>query len=220
MIYYLAVVAAVYVAFLVARNEDRRSRRDFAARLGAIYRLRSEFWRLRVWARDAEVRGDREAAAGLNSQAAEKLPEINRQTLSLRRDYNAYVAEIGWLPGMPDEELRDMAEAVTISSMVGYDRWITGKGRTPVDSVINPPPLIEEDALSARLHMAFGIVIGVLGGFFAYLRTYAGRPDATMGLMIFYMTLSAAVLGYVGSQAKDSLWRALGRSMRIARWTP
>ncbi|HEX6372081.1 MAG TPA: hypothetical protein VF006_24370 [Longimicrobium sp.] len=218
MFYYLAVVAAVYVTFLVARNEDRRSRREFATRLGAIYRLRSEFWRLRVWAGEAHLRGDEPAAAGLNGQAAEKLPEINRQTLSLRRDYGDYVAEIGWLPGMPDEELRDMAEAVTISSTVGYDRWISGKGRTPVDSVINPRPLIEDDALSAKIHMAFGIVVGVAGGFFAYLRTYAGRPDATMGMMIFYMGLSAAVLGYVGSQARDSLWKALARSMRFARW--
>ncbi|WP_420125519.1 hypothetical protein [Longimicrobium sp.] len=220
MIYYLAVVAGVYAVFLVARNADRRSRRDCATRLGALYRLRSEFWRLRVWAADAGARGDREAAAGLNVQAAEKLPEINRQTLSLRRDYNEYVAEIGWLPGTPDEELRDMAEAVTVSSLVGYDRWITGKGRTPVESVINPKATIEEDALSARLHGAFGIVVGVAIGFFVYLHTYSGRADGTMGMMIFYMALSAAVLGYVASQVKDSLWHALSRSTRFARWTP
>jgi hypothetical protein len=217
---YLVIVALVYVTFLIARAEDRRNRRELGTRLGAIYRLRSEFWRLRVWAGEAHLRGDEEAAAGLNGQAAETLPEINRQTLSLRRDYNEYMAEIGWIPGMPDEELRDMAEAVTLSSMVGYDRWITGKGRTPVDAVINPRPRIEDDALSGRLHMAFGIVVGVVGGFFAYLRTYAGHPGDTMGIMIFYMALSAAVLGYVGSQAKDSLWKALGRSMRIARWMP
>lgn len=221
MIYYLAVVASVYVAFLVARSEDRRRRREFATRLGAIYRLRSEFWRLRVWAGDADVRGDKQAAADLNGQAAEKLPEINRQTLSLRRDYNYkdYVAEIGWIPGMPDEELRDMAEAVTISSMVGYDRWITGKGRTPVDSVINPRPRLEDDPIAARMHMALGIVVGLAGGFYAYLRAYSDRPDAGMGMLVFYMVLSAAVLGYVGSQARDSLWRALGRTLRIARWT-
>lgn len=216
--YYLGVVGAVYVAFLVARSEDRRNRREFGARLGAIYRLRSEFWRLRAWAGAAHDRGDAPAAADLNGQAAEKLPEINRQTLGLRRDHSDYVAEIGWLPGMPDEELRDMAEAVTVSSMVGYDRWITGKGRTPVDSVVNPRPLIEDDALAAKMHMGVGIVIGVAGGFFAYLRTYAGREDATMTMMVFYMVLSAAVLGYVGSQAKDSLWRSLGRSMRFGRW--
>jgi hypothetical protein len=218
MIYYLGIVAAVYVAFLLARSEDRRNRREFGARLGAIYRLRAEFWRLRAWAGEADLRGDREAAAGLNGQAAEKLPEINRQTLALRRDYNEYVAEIGWLPGMPDEELRDMGEAVTISSMVGYDRWITGKGRTPVDSVINPRPLIEDDALAGKIHMAFGILLGVVGGFFMWLRTYAGRPDGTIGMMVFYMVISAAVLGYVGSQAKDSLWRGLARTTRLSRW--
>lgn len=220
MIYYLFVVGCVYAVFLIARSEDRRSRREFAARLGAIYRLRSEFWRLRVRAGDADVRGDREAAAGLNSQAVEKLPEINRHTLTLRRDHSEYVAEIGWLPGVPDAELRDMAEAVATSSLRGYERWITGKGRTLVDSVINPRPLIEDDALAARLHMGFGVVIGLLGGFFAYLLSYAARPDATMGMMIFSMALSAAVLGYVGYQAKDSLWRALGRPMRMARWVP
>jgi hypothetical protein len=217
-VYYLSVVVAAYVAFLIARNEDRKSRREFATRLGAIYRLRAEFWRLRVWARDAHVRGDEQAAAGLNGQAAEKLPEINRQTLSLRRDHSEYVREIGWLPGMPDDELREMAESVTLSSMVGYDRWITGKGRTPVESVTNPRPLIQDDALAGRIHMTFGVVIGMAYGFFVYLRAYAGHPGDTTVMMVFYMALCAAVLGYVGSQAKDSLWKALGRSMRFGRW--
>jgi hypothetical protein len=218
VIYYLAVVAGIYAVFLVARNAERRSRRDCAARLGALYRLRSEFWRLRVWAADAEARDDREAAADLKGQAAEKLPEINGQTLSLRRDYNEYVSEIGWLAGTPDDELRDMGEAVTVPSLTGYDRWITGKGRAPVESVINPKPTIEEDALSARLHGAFGIVVGVVIGFIVYLRTYSGRPDGTTGMMIFYMALSAAVLGSVAFQVKDSLWPALSRSLRFARW--
>jgi hypothetical protein len=217
--YYLGVVVIVYVAFLIAQNEDRKGRREFAARLGAIYRLRSEFWRLRVWAGEAHVRGDGEAAAGLNSQAAEKLPEINRQTLSLRRDHSEYVRELGWPAGMPDDELREMAESVTLSSMVGYDRWITGKGRTPVESVTNPRPLIQDDALAGKIHMTFGIVIGMAYGFFVYLRTYADTPGDTTFAMLFYMGICAAVLGYVGSQAKDSLWRALGRSMRVDRWT-
>jgi hypothetical protein len=217
-VYYLSVVLAAYVAFLIARNEDRKSRREFAARLGAIYRLRAEFWRLRVWAGEAHVRGDGQAAAGLNTQAAEKLPEINRQTLSLRRDYSEYVRELGWPAGMPDDELREMAESVTLSSMVGYDRWITGKGRTPVESVTNPRPLIQDDALAGKIHMAFGIVIGMAYGFFVYLRTYASTPGDTTFMMLFYMGLCAAVLGYVGSQAKDALWRALGRSMRLGRW--
>lgn len=218
MIYYLAIVGCIYAAFLIARNRDRQARREFATRLGAIYRLRSEFWRLRVWASEAHVRGDAQAAAGLNSQAAEKLPEINRQTLALRRDYNEYVAEIGWIAGAPDEELRDMGEAVTLSGMVGYDRWITGKGRTPVESVLNPRPLMEDDALAAKMHMAFGIVLGLLLGFVAYLRTYTGRPDGGMGMLVFYMLLSAVVLGYVGSQAKDSFWSALARSRHFRRW--
>ncbi|MBW3571669.1 MAG: hypothetical protein KY467_11225 [Gemmatimonadetes bacterium] len=222
MIYFLGFVAAVYVAFLLARNEERRSRREFGARLGALYRLRSEFWRLRAWAGDAHLRGDDQAAAGLNGQAAETLPEINRQTLALRRDadYREYLAEIGWIPGAPDEELRDMAEAVTVTSLVGYDRWITGKGRTPVESVVNPRPPMEDDALAAKIHMAFGIVAGVVAGFFVYLRTYAGRPDATMGMLFVYMGATALVLGYVGSQAKDTLWYALGRRMRFRRWLP
>lgn len=218
MLYYFSVVIAVYVTFLAAQRQDRAARREFAARLGSIYRLRSEFWRLRVWAAEAHLRGDEPAAAGLNGQAAEKLPEINRRTLSLRRDYIDYTAEVGWLPGVPDEELRDMAEAVTVQTMVGYDRWITGKGRTPVDSVLNPRPLIQDDALAAKMHMAFGIVIGVVAGFFGYVHTYARRPDASTGMMLFYIVGTAAVLGYVGSQAKDTLWRALGRSMRWARW--
>lgn len=220
MFYYFGVIASVYVAFLVARQKDREGRRELALRLGAIYRLRSEFWRLRVWAGKAYDRGDPQASAGMNAQAAEKLPEINRQTQALRRDYVDYTAEIGWLAGMPDEELRDMGEAVTLSSMVGYDRWISGKGRTPVESVLNPRPLIQDDALAAKMHMALGIVIGVVGGFFGYIHTFARRPDASTGMMIFYMVVSAAVLGYVGAQARDSLWKALGRSMRIARFMP
>lgn len=218
MIYYLGVVAAVYVAFLVAQRQDREGRRQFAARLGAIYRLRSEFWRLRVWSDEARSHGDTQAAASLNSQAAEKLPEINRQTQALRRDFVDYTAEIGWLAGTPDAELRDMGEAVTVTSLVGYDPWITGKGRTPVDSVLNPKPLIEGDALSAKIHMVFGMVIGVVAGFFAWLRISANQGDGTIGMMVFYMGISALVLGYVGSQAKDSLWKALGRSLRVSRW--
>jgi hypothetical protein len=84
--------------------------------------------------------------------------------------------------------------------------------------VTNPRPLIQDDALAGKIHMTFGIVIGMAYGFFVYLRTYADTPGDTTFVMVFYMAVCAAVLGYVGSQAKDSLWRALGRSMRLGRW--
>lgn len=214
MFYYLGVVAAVYALFLLAQRRDRARRRELAARLGALYRLRSEFWRLRAWADEARRRGDEPAAAELNSQAAEQLPGINRQTSAVRKEFNDYMAEIGWLPGGPDEELRDMGESVTIASMIGYDRWITGKGRVPVDSVLNPRPRIEEDALAGRMHMAFGIVLGLVLGFAVSLRQGGG----TTTTMLVYMGISALVLGYVGAQAKDHLWYTLGRVFRWGRW--
>lgn len=218
MFYYLAVVVVVYVTFLVARHEDREGRKAFAGRLRTLYRLRSEFWKLRVWADEARQRGDEGAAARFSAQAADELPEIGRRTVALRREFPEYAGEIGWIPGMPDEELAEMAQSVASYGLQGYERWITGKGRPPMDAILTPRPGIEDDALSARIHMAFGAAVGAVTGFLAWMVIYWGRMDARISTMVLFMVIGAAVLGHVAGAARDTLWSALARSFRRRMW--
>ena len=209
MFYYLAVILIIYVTFLLARRADRRARQAFAGRLGALYRTRGEFWRLRAWAQEAHDRGDAEAGTRFSAQSAELLPGITGESTALRRDYPAYAGEIGWTAGMLDDELVDMGRALVAGGVGEYERWITGRGRPSVDMVLNPVPGMDDDALAGRIHMAFGVVAGAAGGFVAWTAAYWNDVDARLSTLSFFMLVGAAVLGHVARQAKATLWSGL-----------
>jgi hypothetical protein len=207
--YYLAVVLIIYVSFLLARRADRRARQAFAGRLGALYRTRGEFWRLRAWAQEAHDRGDAEAGMRFSAQSAELLPRITGESTALRRDYPAYAGEIGWTAGMLDDELADMGRALAAGGVQGYERWITGRGRTSVDIVLNPTPGMEDDVLAGRIHLAFGVVAGAAGGFISWMITYSTDADAPLSALLFFMLIGGAVLGHVAREARATLWSGL-----------
>jgi hypothetical protein len=218
VIYYLAAVLLVYGAFLLAQHADRKTRRAFAARLGALYRMRGEFWRLRVWAQDARARGDAEAAARFHEQASALLPRITGESTALRMDEPALAGELGWTAGLLDDELADMGRAVGWADLRDYERWITGRGRPPVEAVLNPRPTLEDDVLTRRIYQAFGAGLGAAGGFAAWMVGYWGRQDATLVMLAFFILLGAAVLGHVAGAMRAELWTALGRIRHRAWW--
>jgi hypothetical protein len=218
VLYYLAVIIGIYVAFLIAQRADRQARQAFAGRLGALYRARGEFWRLRVWAQEARDRGDAEAAARFLEQAAALVPGITGSSTALRRDHPRYVGEVGWTAGMLDDELAEMGRSLASADLRGCEQWITGRGRPPVEAVLNPGPRLEEDALTARIHMAAGIVVGAAGGFVAWLGIYWGDRDARLSTMFFFIAVGAAVLGHVAHAAKDRLWSGLLAGVRHRWW--
>jgi hypothetical protein len=207
--YYLAVVLIIYVTFLLARRADRRARQAFGGRLSALYRTRGEFWRLRAWAQEAHDRGDADAGTRFSAQSAELLARITGESTALRLDYPVYAGEIGWTAGMLDDELADMGRALTVGGVEGYERWTTGQGRPPVDLVLNPAPGMDDDALTGRIHMAFGVAAGAAGGFVAWMVTYWGDVDARLSTLFFFMLIGAAVLGHVAREARATLWSGL-----------
>jgi hypothetical protein len=218
MLYYLAVVTGIYVTFLAAQRADRRARQAFAGRLAALYRARGEFWRLRAWAQEAHDRGDAEVRARFHEQAAALVPGITGESTALRRDYPRYAEEIGWTAGMLDDELAEMGRSLASADLRDCERWITGRGRPSVDSVLNPAPRLDDDVLTARIHMAVGIVVGAAGGFVAWLGIYWGDMDARLSTMALFILLGAAVLGHVAYGAKDQLWSGLSAGMRHRWW--
>lgn len=215
---YLSVVLFVYVSVVLAQRADRRARQAFAGRLGALYRTRGEFWRLRVWAHEARGRGDVQAAARFGEQAAELVSRVTGESTALRRDYPRYASEIGWMAGVLDDELADMGHALTAAGVDGYERWMTGRGRPSVDSVLNPAPAIEDDALAGRIHMAVGAIVGAAGGFAAWMATYWNDVDARLSTMFFFMLIGGAALGYVARAARDQLWHGLVRGYWNRWW--
>jgi hypothetical protein len=218
VIYYLAAVLLVYGAFLLAQHADRRTRRAFAARLGALYRVRGEFWRLCVWAQDARGRGDAEAAARFREQAAALLPRITGESKALRMDEPALAGELGWTAGMLDDELADMGRAVAWTELRDFERWITGRARPPVETVLNPPATMENDTVTRRIYQAFGAGLGAAGGFAAWMVAYWGRHDATLAMLAFFILLGAAVLGHVAGAMRAELWTALARIRHRSWW--
>lgn len=217
MTYYLAVITLIYVTFLLAQRADRRARQAFAGRLGAIYRARGEFWRLRVWAQEARDRGDAEAAARFTEQAAALVPVITGSSTTLRRDSPIYAGEIGWTAGMLDDELAEMGRSLAAADLRDCERWITGRGRPSLDIILDPSPRLD-DVLAGRMHMAIGIVVGGVGGFFAWLGAYWGDMDAQLWTLFFFMIVGAAVLGHVARAAKDEMWVNLFASFRHRWW--
>lgn len=217
MYYYLAVLLFIYGSFLLAQRADRRARQAFAARLGALYRTRGEFWRLRVWAQEARDRGDAETAARFVQQAAALLPGITGESTALRRAWPEYAMEIGWTPGMLDGELAEMGRVLASAEVRDCERWITGRGRPAVESVLTPAPRIEDDGIAERIHMGIGIVVGALGGFGAWMGIYWNDADARLSTMFFFIVLGAWVLGHVGRAMKDQLWTGLTRGY-CHRW--
>jgi hypothetical protein len=217
--YYLAVIGLIYAAFLLTQRADRRSRQAFATRLGALYRARGEFWRLRVWAQEAHDRGDVEAGARFTGQAAALLPGITGESTALRREHQRYVGELGWTAGLLDDELADMGRVLAAADLRDCDRWVTGRGRTPVEAVLNPMPAMDDDLLAARMHMGLGMVIGAVGGLAGWLVAYWGDMDARLSTMFFFIVLGAAVLGHVGYVLKDRLWSGLAYGIRHRGWT-
>ena len=211
---YLGTIGFIYLAFLLLRHADRRTRQAFAARLSAMYRVRGEFWRLCVWARDARERGDAAAGARFGEQAQALLPAVTGESTALRREYPALAGEIGWTAGMLDDELADMGRAVARTDVREFDRWITGRGRPPVEKVLKPGDTLEDDAISRRIHRAVGIAAGATGGFLAWLATYWNDPGATLSTMAFFIVIGAAVLGHVAHAMRDTLWSALVRGIR------
>lgn len=218
--FYLIVLVVVYVSAILARQHDRRARREFAARLGALYRQRSEFWRLRVWAQQAKDARESDKAARFGEQAAQALPGITRDSTALRRDYPEYAAELGWTPGFLDDELRQMGEAVTAFSLDGYDQWTTGSGRTPVESILNPVPQIGDDKLASRVHMVVGALVGAAAGLLIYIRSSADPAGSGTSSLVFYVVIGAVLVGHVASVARDGLWFMLLRVARRGRWIP
>lgn len=220
MPYYLAVILAIYSVFLLAQHADREARRAFAARLGALYRTRGEFWRLLAWAQDARGRGDAPAAARFAEQASALVASVTGESTALRRDYPAYAGEIGWTAGMLDDELADMGRAVAWPDLRDFDRWVTGRGRRPVDSVLRPPVTMGDDVLTRRIHAGFGALIGAPGGFAAWLGIYWGRMDATVPGLLLFVLMGAAVLGHVAGAMRETLWTALMHGIRVRGWWP
>lgn len=216
--YYLLALASIYLVFLLASYEDRKARQAFAARLGALYRTRGEFWRLCAWARDARERGDAEAGARFAEQAEALLPGATGESSALRLDHPRLAGEIGWTAGLLDDELADMGRAVAWQELGEFDRWITGRGRQPVESVLKPAPRLDEDVIIQHVHMTVGILLGATTGLLAWLATYWGRHDATLAMMWFFILLGAAVLGHVAGAMRESLWTALLHGLRYRRW--
>jgi hypothetical protein len=217
-VYYLVAVLVIYLTFLLACYEDRKARQAFAARLGALYRTRGEFWRLCTCARDARERGDAEAAARFTGQASALLPAATGESTALRREYPVLAGEIGWTAGMLDDELADMGRAVAWTELRDFDRWITGRGRMPVEGVLTPAPTIENDVLTRRIYMGCGVAAGAAAGLVAWLVTYWSRPDATLAMMWLFIIAGAAVLGHVAGAMRETLWTALVHGIRYRRW--
>lgn len=154
MSHYLTVVGLIYAVFLLVQRADRRTRRAFATRLRALYRARGEFWRLRVWAQEARDRGDVDGAARFTQQASALVPGITGESSALRMAYPRQAMELGWTAGMLDDELAEIGRSLVAVDLRDCERWITGRGRPPVESVLNPAARIEDDALTGRIHMA------------------------------------------------------------------
>ena len=215
---YLTALAFAYLVFLLARRADRRARQAFAARLGAMYRMRSEFWRLCEWARDARERGDVEAAARFGEQAQALLPIATGDAAALRLDDPILAGEIGWTAGMLDDELRDMGRAVATADLREFDRWITGRGRRPVEWVINPPPTLEDDGLSRRIHRVIGGVVGAGAGLVAWLQTFWRDTGVNVFALVVFVLVGAVATGYLAGVMRDELWYALMRGIRYRGW--
>jgi hypothetical protein len=214
---FLVGVLLIYGVFLIAQHADRTARRAFAARLAAMYRTRGEFWRLYTWATEARARGDAEAGARFRDQAAVLLPAVTGDATALRRDYPALATEIGWMAGLLDDELADMGRAVAWPDR-DFDRWVTGRDRPPVEAVINPAPAMDDDALTRRIHVGIGVVLGTAGGFVAWLITYWNDPAGTLVNMAFYILLGAAVLGHIAGAMRHTLWNALAAGIHYRNW--
>lgn len=208
-LYYLSGIGILYAAFLLARRHDRRARRMFAGRLGAIYRARSEFWRLRAWAQDARDRGDGDAAVRFVERAAALLPGITGESSALRLDYPRYAGELGWTAGVLDDELAEMGRVLAAADLRDCERWITGSGRPPLDASLSPPVTMEEDPLAARIHMVLGMVVGAAGGFVVWMGAHWNERHFALPSLALHVVAGAAVLGYVGWQMKDRLWASL-----------
>lgn len=215
---YLTALAFAYLMFLFARRADRRARQAFAARLGAMYRMRSEFWRLCEWARDARARGDDEAAARFGEQAQALLPVATGDAAALRLDDPLLAGEIGWTAGMLDDELRDMGRAVATADLRDFDRWITGRGRRPVELVINPPPTFEDAGLSRRVHTVIGGVVGAAAGFVAWLLAFWQDTGINVPALVVHVLVGAVATGYLAGRMRDELWYALARGIRYRGW--
>ena len=209
MFSYLTVIGILYAIFLILRRQDRAARRAFAGRLDALYRARGEFWRLRVGAQEARDRGEAESAARLTEQAAALLPGITGESAALRLAYPRYAGELGWTAGVLDDELGEMGRALAAAELQDCDRWITGRGRPPVESILAPPVTMEEDALSARVHTIIGVAVGAAGGFAAWLSDYRDARTVPLLALAVYVAIGAAVLGYVARAMKDRLWTGL-----------
>lgn len=214
MLYYLVSVLLIYAAFLATRQRERRARQAFAARLGALYRVRSEFWRVRVWAQEARERGDADALARFGRQAEALVARATGESTQLRRDDPRLALELGWSAGLLDEELADMGHAVSSPELRGYERWITGRGRTPVESILNPRPAMEDDALSGRIQLVLGMIVGAICGFVAWMITYRAVVVVPMWTLALYMGIGAAALGHIAWDSKGRLW---GRLFEIER---
>lgn len=211
MLLYLIATALFYGVFLLRQRRDRQRRQAFASRLRALYHVRGEFWRMRAWAADARARGDAEGAARFIREAAALIPGITGASTGLRRDDPELAGELGWTAGVLDEELADMGGAMTAADLRPFERWITGRGRPPVDAVLNPRPAMEDDARSERVHTLIGAAVGGSGGFASWMVLYWGRMDATLGGMGFFILLGAIVVGHVAGATRRRLWAALYR---------
>ncbi|HYW11284.1 MAG TPA: hypothetical protein VE871_04985 [Longimicrobium sp.] len=173
--------------------------------------------RLYTWATEARARGDEAAGARFREQAAALLPSVTGESTALRRDYPALAGEIGWMAGLLDDELADMGRAVAWPDR-DFDRWITGRGRPPMEAVINPLPAMDDDALTRRIHMGIGIVLGAAAGFAAWLATYWNDYAGTLANLAFYIVLGAAVLGHIAGAMRHTLWNALVAAIRYRLW--
>lgn len=216
--FYLAAIGLLYTAFLLTERADRRARQAFAARLSALYRERGEFWRLRVWVQDARDRGDDEAAARFMEQAAALVPGITGSSTALRRDYPRFAGELGWTPGALDDELAEIGRSLAAADLRDCERWITGRGRPPVERVLNPAARMEDDVLSGRIHMTIGVVVGATGGFLVWMMSYWGDMGARLSTMVGFIVIGAAALGTVAYRMKNRLWSALADTIRYRGW--
>lgn len=216
--FYLAIVAIVYAGFLLARHLDSRSRQAFATRLAANYRLRNEFWRIRGWQQEARERGDANAAERFGLQASQLVARVTGECGQMRLDHQPLAYEIGWTAGMLDDELADMGRAVGAPDMRGFEQWITGRERAPVEAVLNPRPGIADDELSGRIHLVIGVLVGSLGGFVAWVVTYWADTAGRTPELVLFVLLGAVVLGHVAREAKGTLWDALLTATRPIGW--
>ncbi|HEX6036541.1 hypothetical protein, partial [Longimicrobium sp.] len=179
---------------------------------------RGEFWRLRVWVQDARDRGDDEAAARFMEQAAALVPGITGSSTALRRDHPRFAGELGWTPGMLDDELAEIGRSLAAADLRDCERWITGRGRPPVELVLNPTAAMEDDVLSGRIHMILGIVVGAIVGFLAWMGIYWGNMDARLSTLIAFVVIGAAALGRAAGTMKNRLWSALADTIRYRGW--